>query len=70
MKFLRRIAPSFWTNWPAVRMKMVSSPTLPSWTNCAASKQTMHDQRITTKKNDLKTISMKNNISNSSKSVS
>merc|ERR1711997_850026 len=38
MKSPRKTAPSFWMNWPVLRMRMVSSPTDPSWTNCAASK--------------------------------
>merc|ERR1711934_114350 len=40
-KFPRKTAPSFWKLWLIPRMKMVSSPTLLSWTNCAASKSTM-----------------------------
>merc|ERR1711937_917816 len=37
-KSQRRIVPSFWNPWLVLRMRMVSSLTLHSWTNCAASK--------------------------------
>merc|ERR1711997_1427383 len=43
MKSPRMIVPSFWMNWQELRMRMVSSPTLPSWTNCAASKCTIKE---------------------------
>merc|ERR1711956_158465 len=36
MKSPRMTAPTFSMNWQVLRMKMVCSPTLPSWTNCAA----------------------------------
>merc|ERR1712083_401794 len=52
MKFPRRIALSFWMNWQAERMRMDSSPTVPSWTNCVASKQ----QTSPRKKNNWMTI--------------
>merc|ERR1712156_513303 len=38
MKSLRKIAPSFWNLWLIPRMRMASSPTLHSSTNCAESK--------------------------------
>ena len=36
MKSPRMTVPSFSMNWLELRMKMASSPTVPSWTNCAA----------------------------------
>merc|ERR1711997_1257336 len=33
-----KMAPSFWSLWLIPRMKMASSPTLPSLTNCVESK--------------------------------
>ena len=36
MKSPRMTVPHFSMNWQELRMKMVSSPTVPSWTNCAA----------------------------------
>ena len=38
MKSPRKIAPSFWNLWLIPRMRMASSPTLHSLTNCAESK--------------------------------
>jgi len=62
MKSQRRIVPSFWNPWLVLRMRMVSSLTLPSWTNCAASKSNKPHPR-----SYQKTFLKKYIISNSSK---
>merc|ERR1711936_1202909 len=56
MRSTRRIVLSFSKNWPVQRMRMASSPTLPSWRNCAASKFPMHNQCLTKKKRKLTQI--------------
>ena len=62
MKSQRRIVPSFWNPWLVLRMRMVSSLTLHSWTNCAASKSNKPHPR-----SYQKTFLKKYIISNSSK---
>merc|ERR1712193_461289 len=54
--------PSFWNPWLVLRMRMVSSLTLHSWTNCAASKSNKPHPR-----SYQKTFLKKYIISNSSK---
>merc|ERR1712008_134143 len=47
------MGPHFSMNWQELRMKMVSSPTVPSWTNCAA----RHKSFSQSKSKDLLTFS-------------
>merc|ERR1712008_565962 len=55
MKSPRMTVPHFSMNWQELRMKMVSSLTVPSWTNCAA----RHKSFSQSKSKDLLTFSMK-----------